>query len=127
MRTGDRGGGSLRLAAAALAGHAEPVLVVGCDQPALQLAHLQQLLVGAATVASGCAATLHQGAPGMPAVLSPQLLAAPARLHGDRGLREQLRALPAEAVWPMSAPELALDIDTTDDLRAAIVRGLVDP
>ncbi|MBX9400425.1 nucleotidyltransferase family protein [Lysobacter sp. BMK333-48F3] len=51
--------GSLRCAARALGADAAAVLVLGCDQPALEADHLQRLLHGAATAASGCAATVH--------------------------------------------------------------------
>lgn len=51
--------GSLRCAARALGADAAAVLVLGCDQPALEADHLQRLLHGATTAASGCAATVH--------------------------------------------------------------------
>ncbi|UNK48615.1 nucleotidyltransferase family protein [Lysobacter sp. S4-A87] len=117
--------GSLQRAAAALSGFGGAVLVLGCDQPALEGAHLQALLRGAGTAASGCAATAHGDAAGIPAVVSMALMDASAQLQGDRGLGAQLTAM-ADAVWRMDAPELQLDIDREDDVTAALGLGLLD-
>lgn len=118
--------GSLKAAAAALAGHTGPTLIVACDQPALEAAHLRRLLDGAAAAGLGCAATLHGGAPGIPAVLAPSWLGHVDELHGDRGLGQRLRGLPAGSVWTMAAPELEFDIDNETDFRAGIEQGLID-
>lgn len=117
---------SLKAAAAALAGHAGPTLIVACDQPALEGAHLRRLLDGAAAADLGCAATLHGGAPGIPAVLASSWLGHADELRGDRGLGQRLRGLPADSVWTMTVPELEFDIDNETDLRAGIERGLID-
>ncbi|HEY0503355.1 MAG TPA: nucleotidyltransferase family protein [Lysobacter sp.] len=119
--------GSLRLAAMQLRDNICPVLILGCDQPALEAAHLQQLLQGAAQAHSRCAATWHRDAPGIPVVASAELFAAAAQLHGDRGLGAHLAQLPAGSLSLLDAPSLSLDIDTAEDLRAAIDRGLCDP
>jgi molybdenum cofactor cytidylyltransferase len=119
-------GGSLRLAAQHLAQHAGSTLILGCDQPALALDHLSLLLQMAATTASGCAATAHQRRPGIPAVVSPALLARTATLDADHGLGAALRALPADSIALLEAPELARDIDDVDDLEAAMAAGLID-
>lgn len=116
--------GSLRSAAAALADHAGPVLIVGCDQPALEAAHLSQLLAGARS--AGCAAASHGGAPGIPAVVPAAMLRETDAPSGDRGLGARLRGLPQEGAWILRAPELEFDIDDEDDLRTAVQRGLVD-
>lgn len=117
---------SLKCAASALAGFEGKVLVLGCDQPALEIHHLQALLHGASQSASGCAATAHGEAAGIPALVTMALLTeASARLDGDRGLGAQLSAL-AGSVWRMDAPELRLDIDREDDVAAAVALGLLD-
>ncbi|TKR31138.1 nucleotidyltransferase family protein [Luteimonas gilva] len=116
--------GSLRSAAAALADHDGPVLIVGCDQPALEGAHLAQLLAGAAN--TGCAATSHGGSPGIPAIVPVAMLREADALSGDRGLGARLRGLPQERVWMLRAAELEFDIDDEDDLRIAVDRGLID-
>lgn len=117
---------SLKAVAAALVGHAGPILIVGCDQPALEAEHLQRLLDGAAMAESGCAATSHDGAPGIPAAVTSGLLADADQLQGDRGLGRRLRELPADSLWSLIAPELEFDIDDDADLRVAIERGLID-
>lgn len=119
--------GSLRVAATALRNNTRPVLILGCDQPALEAAHLQQLLDGAAHAPSRCAATLHHDAPGIPVVVSADLFAATAQLRGDRGFGAHLAQLPPGSLSLLDAPRLSLDIDTADELRAAIDRGLCDP
>lgn len=117
---------SLRAAQRALAGSEAAVLLLGCDQPALELAHLSALLALAARASSGCAATAYADALGMPAVVSAQMLQASMALQGDRGLRAPLNVLGRERVGVLEAAELALDLDTPADVRLAIERGLLD-
>jgi len=118
--------GSLQLAAHALRSHVGHALILGCDQPALEGTHLQQLLVGASSATSGCAATQHGKRLGSPAVVPVTLLHAADQLHGDRGFGAYLNALAPDSVWCLHAPELQLDIDSPENEQAAIARGLVD-
>lgn len=119
--------GSLQAAAAALGGEDCAVLVAGCDQPALEAGHLRTLLAGAAGSVSRCAATRHgDDAPGIPAVVPAALLARAHALEGDRGLAPLLRTLPRGDVPLLDAPELGFDLDTEQDVRAAIARGWLD-
>ncbi|WP_408952376.1 NTP transferase domain-containing protein [Lysobacter sp. Hz 25] len=119
---------SLRAAARALGDFAieTPVLVLGCDQPALEAGHLQALLEGAARAASGCAATAHGDALGIPAVIAAAVWREAEQLHGDRGFGAVLKRLPVETVWRLRAPELEHDLDTPADLIAATARGWID-
>ena len=117
---------SLRLAAAALADDERPALIIGCDQPALEHDHLQRLLEGAAGSSSGCAASRHGDAPGIPVVADASLLRDVGVLQGDRGLRGLLRALPADFLYLLEAPELEFDLDTLGDVEEAVRRGLID-
>ncbi len=117
---------SLQLVAQALSTHRGATLLVGCDQPALELAHLQYLLRAGANAGSGCAATAHQRLPGIPAVVSSAILIGAQQLSGDRGLGVLLRALPQGAVALLDAPELWRDIDDAADLEAAMASGLID-
>jgi molybdenum cofactor cytidylyltransferase len=117
---------SLRCAATALADHAGPVLVLGCDQPALELAHLLRLIDAAAIAESRCAATWQDGVPGSPAVITSTLLQRAGELSGNLGFGRQLRALPASELARLEAPELQLDVDSEDDVREAISRGWLD-
>jgi molybdenum cofactor cytidylyltransferase len=118
---------SLRCGAQALAAHRGPCLVLGCDQAALELVHLVALLEGAAHSRSGCAATCHDAMLGLPAVVTPALLAQAHALHGDRGLRDALSRIARTDVGTLLAPELGFDIDTPVDLGQARARGLIDP
>jgi molybdenum cofactor cytidylyltransferase len=114
-------GTSLRAAGQAIAAGPEaPVLVLGCDQPALELRHLQALLAGAQTAASRCAATAHGDRFGIPAVVPCDWLADADELTGDRGFGARLSVLATGSICALQAPELGLDIDTLDDLREAI-------
>jgi molybdenum cofactor cytidylyltransferase len=47
-------------------------------------------------------------------------------VQGDRGLRDALNAAGA-GVIACDAPDLGVDIDTPDDLAAAVARGWLDP
>lgn len=117
---------SLECAARQLRTHQGPVLIVACDQPALDGGHLQRLLEGAARSASGCAATVHGERLGIPAVVTAAVLQQAHALAGDRGFGAHLGAFPAATVERLTAPELQLDIDTPEDEQAAIARGLLD-
>lgn len=117
--------GSLRAAAGSISGFAGPVLVLGCDQPALEQAHLAVLLDGAQRSPVHAAATLHAGAPGVPAVVPGGWFDA-FDGTGDHGFGPRLRALPREALCLLDAPELAFDLDTRSDLARAVTRGWID-
>ncbi|MGO1001053.1 NTP transferase domain-containing protein [Lysobacter sp. CA196] len=117
---------SLRAAARALADFDGPMLVLGCDQPALEAGQLQALLDGAAAAASGCAATAHGDALGIPAVIAAAIWREAGQLSGDRGFGAALKRLPIETVWRLRAPELEHDLDTPADLIAAMTRGWID-
>lgn len=121
-----RGMGSSLLVAAPSVQALDHVLVVACDQPALEAAHLDALLDSANRSASGCAATLLLGTLGVPAVVPGAWFADLADGQGDSGFRARLRALEPGTVGVLHAPALALDIDTPDDLRAAHELGLID-
>lgn len=113
---------SLRYAACALAKESAPTLILGCDQVALELEHLLRLVDGYA--ATGCAVTRLQEVRGVPAMVSADLLARALELSGDVGLRGVLR-LQANA-FELDAPELALDVDTAEDVVLARARGWLD-
>lgn len=101
------------------------VLILACDQPALESHHLRVLLAGAAGSANACAATVHGERLGIPAVVTPALLAQSRNLGGDRGLGVRLTA--SAGTRRLHAPELALDIDTTQDVVQAVRSGWLDP
>ena len=118
--------GSLRLAAQTLASHTGATLLLACDQPALELAHLQALREAAQRVPSGSAATRFGERLGIPALVSARMLQKALVLgDGDRGLRDVFNAAGA-AVAACDAPLLAHDIDTPEDVAAAVARGWLD-
>lgn len=100
------------------------VLIVGCDQPALESAHLQALL--AASEADVPAFSGYAGVRGLPAAL-PMVRWRAATLSGDEGLRAVARAATAGTIAVVDAPALALDVDTPADLAEAISRGWLQP
>lgn len=117
--------GSVRVALDALAAHDRATLLLTCDQPALDLAHLQALLAAARAAPSGSAATRFGDRVGVPAVVAPTVLRAARDLQGDRGLRDVLNADGA-GVIACDAPVLGVDIDTLEDVAEAVSRGWLD-
>lgn len=119
-------GASLQAAAASVKAFPR-VLVLGCDQPALESPHLHALLDGATNSESGCAATVLSGTVGVPAVLPGSWFEELDPGSGNAGFRERLRTLPRQHLALIHAPGLALDIDTLEDLVTARSLGLIDP
>lgn len=118
---------SLATASRALGHHYGPVMLVGCDQPALMVDHLRQLVALAAANPRGFSAVEHSPSRvGMPVVIPGGVLRYIERIRGDHGLAARLNALPREAIARLQAPELQLDVDDRYDLRAAIKRGWID-
>lgn len=117
---------SLKRAVVALRPGDQRLLILGCDQPALESPHLLRLLDAARVAPGRCAATAYGEDFGMPAVVPVELLQQ-AVLKGDSGLRGAFAQLGAEQVTIVPAPELALDLDTPADLAQARALGLIDP
>ena len=117
---------SVRAAAVALASSQARCLLLGCDQPALQVSHLRELLEGASVSDSACAATVHGDALGIPVVVTTSVLAEARELVGDRGLRAVLQRMPRESIHVLEASELQFDLDTPADVQMAVERGWLD-
>lgn len=117
--------GSVRVAVDALAAHDHATLLLTCDQPALDLAHLQVLLAAARAAPSGSAATRFGDRVGVPAVVAPSVLRPARTVQGDRGLRDVLNATGA-GVIACDALALGVDIDTPEDVAEAVSRGWLD-
>jgi molybdenum cofactor cytidylyltransferase len=116
---------SLRLATSLLSTHYGVTLVIGCDQPALERRHLQQLLDGAHASPVNCAATTFADRRlGLPAAISASVLHSAQTLVGDRGFGDRLSLLPG--LWRLEAPELRLDVDVEADVADAAARGWLD-
>lgn len=114
--------GSLQRAAAALADHRGPTLIVGVDQIHLRRAHLDALLAsgGEDDVASGYGAAF-----GLPVRVGAATLRRAAELSGDVGFRS-LWSRSGASPRRVEAPELAFDLDTPDALATAIAAGWID-
>ncbi|MCQ4165963.1 nucleotidyltransferase family protein [Tahibacter harae] len=107
-------GHSLRQGVAQLAPGCDGVLVVLCDQPALDEAHLQALLRAWQANPRQAAATGYAQTLGVP-VLLPRGWLRDAALDGDRGARDLLRARAAQ-VQVVENAALARDVDVPGDL-----------
>ena len=117
--------GSVCIAAEALDHATGATLLLACDQPALEVTHLQRLLEAARRTASSSAATRLGDRVGIPAVVAPGMLQAALAVQGDRGLRDALNAPNADVIG-CDAPDLALDIDTPEDIATAVAKGWLD-
>jgi molybdenum cofactor cytidylyltransferase len=118
---------SLRCVASRLVAAGSCVLVLGCDQPAVDAAHLRVLLRRAVAAPSHCAATAYGSDPGIPAVVPVAWFGNIEAISGDRGFRARLRTLGDALPCVESATDLAFDIDRPGDLQRARELGLVDP
>ncbi len=115
-------GASLREGLAAVPADCAGALVLLCDQPALNAAHLQSLLDAWRARPDRAAASAYGGVLGVPALLPRSWFAALSRSTGDRGARDLLRQHAAE-VNAVPAPALARDIDHPEDLPVAFTSG----
>lgn len=95
---------------------ADGVLVVLCDQPALDAAHLCALVATWRSQPQLAAASAYSGILGVPAVLPRGWVADLQALTGDVGARDLLRSRAGE-VLSVHAPSLALDVDDPADLE----------
>ena len=116
---------SLHAVAESLGSFNGPVLVIGCDQPALDSEHLRTLLIHAHSAPSRVAVTRYGDVSGVPVVV-PAAWFWQDGIVGDQGFGPLLRALPATALGAIDAPELGFDIDTPEDAAAAAARGWLD-
>lgn len=117
--------GSLHAAGEHLAAAVQRVLVLVCDQPALERHHLDALLGGARATEGGCAATVHGESLGVPAVV-PRGWFESRQMAGDRGFGDRLGQQRAAGIFQLDAPELRTDVDSTDDLARARALGWLD-
>lgn len=107
-------GASLRRGVAALSTACDGVLVLVCDQPALDAAHLIAMVARWHERPHHAVASGYAGTCGVPALLPRDWLAA-AAIDGDRGARDLLRARGAD-VDVVRNEALASDIDHPSDL-----------
>lgn len=93
----------------------DAVLLTVCDQPAFNADVIQRLLGGLQTSGRGIAAARYAGRNGVPALFRREHFYALAALKGDQGARALLNGNP-DGVLSFDLPELALDLDTPEDL-----------
>jgi molybdenum cofactor cytidylyltransferase len=117
---------SLRSAAPHLAGHDTPVLVLACDQPALEAHHLHALVAGARQSKSRCGATRHGAALGVPAVVPSHWFAQLPHADRDRGFGAKLAEQAPSGIFILDDAALRLDIDTAEDAQRAHRKGWLD-
>lgn len=107
---------SLRAGVAALDARCAGALVALTDQPALDEDHLQALCAAWHRLPDKAVASAYADVRGVPALLPRQWFDSIARLRGDVGARELLRAR-SDDVIVIDAPRLAFDVDTQADLE----------
>jgi molybdenum cofactor cytidylyltransferase len=109
-------GASLRAGLAAVPDDCDGALVLLCDQPALDIPHLQALVTAWRAAPDRAAASAYAGVLGVPALL-PRAWFGALSFDGDRGARGLLRERAAR-VTAVAAPGLSQDIDRPADLAA---------
>jgi molybdenum cofactor cytidylyltransferase len=107
---------SLRAGIAALDPHCAGALITLTDQPALGADHLRALCAAWRGAPTHAVASTYAGVLGVPALIPQSWFAEILALRGDIGARELLRAR-RDDVIAVSAPELARDLDTPDDVQ----------
>lgn len=110
-------GASLRTGLAALSPDCAGALVLLCDQPALDAAHLAALVQAWRTDPARASASAYAGVLGVPAVLPRAWFGDLAKPDGDQGARRLLRER-ADRVHAIDAAPLARDVDVKADLAA---------
>lgn len=108
-------GASLRAGLAALPDDVGGALIVLCDQPALDAAHLEALCAAWREDPRRAVASAYAGRLGVPALLPRAWFADLSAATGDRGARDLL-ASRADSVRAIANEALARDIDYPHDL-----------
>lgn len=93
----------------------DAVLLTVCDQPAFSAEVVQRLVAALQASSRGIVAARYASRPAVPAVFRREHFFALARLKGDQGARALLQEKPEDIV-AVDLPELALDLDTPEDL-----------
>jgi CTP:molybdopterin cytidylyltransferase MocA len=105
---------SLRAGVVALRPECAGALIVLCDQPALDAAHLEGLLSAWRTNPERAVASAYAGRRGVPALLPRAWFADLQRSRGDHGARDLL-AQRSEEVTALANERLAWDVDSKHD------------
>lgn len=115
---------SLRCGHQALAGSSLPLLIAGTDQPCLTERHLHGLLEQDAD-GKDVITSYGEDGRGIPVLLSPATQQRIQGLQGDTGLRQLWKNTQTAPIC-VCAPELGFDIDTPEQLDAAVRAGWID-
>jgi molybdenum cofactor cytidylyltransferase len=101
---------------AGVAGLAGPVLLVLADMPEITASDLHLMLsLGAQAPDAILRAASHDGRPGHPVLFPADLLGALARLGGDQGARDILRAAEGRVhLLPLAGTRALVDLDTPE-------------
>lgn len=109
-------GASLAAGVAALPPELDAALILLCDQPRVQTAHLRQLIARAEETAALIVAASYNNGLGAPALFRRALFANLQTIPGDKGARYLIQQHRAQTIaFPL--PEAADDVDTPDDLE----------
>ncbi|WP_020481316.1 nucleotidyltransferase family protein [Methylomonas sp. MK1] len=106
--------GSIRAGIEALPATAGAVLLMLCDQPLINAAHLQNLLRAWQQAPECIVASQYAESFGVPAVFPAEFFQQLASLTGDRGAKSLLAKLDSHLV-KIPLPEAELDIDNSED------------
>lgn len=93
----------------------DAALVALCDQPAFSVETIARLVAAQRATGRGIVAARYAGRHGAPALFLRDHFPALAALTGEEGARALLNGDPAQ-VTAVDLPELALDLDTPDDV-----------
>jgi molybdenum cofactor cytidylyltransferase len=88
-----------------------------CDQPAFSAAAIERLLQERAASGASVVAARYGGHLGAPALIAREHFPELAHLVGDEGARQLFQRLPPESIKAIDLPELALDLDTPEDVQ----------
>lgn len=109
-------GSSIRLGVQALQ-HASAIIVLTCDQPAVNAAVIRSLIEEYRSGGHAIVASYYTGTVGIPALFDHTCFAELQRLPDDRGAKSVIQAAPAR-VTPFQFEAGALDLDTPEELAA---------
>jgi CTP:molybdopterin cytidylyltransferase MocA len=96
----------------------EGALLALCDQPHFSTATIEALLSAHAQTGRSIVAARYGGHLGAPALFLKKHFAALSALTGDEGARKLITRVPADTVAAVDLPDLALDLDTPEDVAS---------
>lgn len=101
--------------------HLDAALIALCDQPAFSADVIARLLAARQATGRSVVAARYAGRSGAPALFGREHFCTLAQLTGEEGARALLQDAPA-SVATVDLPELAIDLDTPEDVAAAARR-----